>query len=92
MLENVMALTTVHKELDRKTWLRRDRNTGALKSKEDFTFQTFKNPYPMHRRLTQALFFRVVLFNEIMKIIQNWEKKRHDMHFKKAYGKEHALP
>lgn len=71
VLENVTALTTAHKELKRKMWLQKDKNIGALRSKEDCTFETFKNPYLMHRRLRQALFFSDILFTEIMKIIRD---------------------
>lgn len=58
VLENVTALTSAHKELERKMWLRKDKNTGALRSRENCTFQIFKTPYLMHRRLRQALLFQ----------------------------------
>lgn len=63
MLGNVTALTTAHNVA------KKDKKPGALRRKEDDTFQIFKTPYLMHRILRQTLFFRDFFFSEIMKII-----------------------
>lgn len=56
VLGNVTALTTAHNVA------KKDKKPGALRRKEDDTFQIFKTPYLMHRILRQTLFFRDFFF------------------------------
>lgn len=50
VLGNVTALTTAHNVA------KKDKKPGALRKKEDDTFQIFRTPYLMHRILRQTLF------------------------------------
>lgn len=52
VLGNVTALTTAHNVA------KKDKKTGALRKKEDDTFQIFRTSYLMRRILRQTLFVR----------------------------------
>lgn len=57
VLGNVTALTTAHNVA------KKDKKPGALRRKEDGTFQMFRTPYLMHRISGQTLFFRDLFWN-----------------------------